>query len=226
MTTPADLSPLIDDLALSYRFRAAIGEGRGLVVLLHGVGSNETALAGLAALLPQHIAAALVRSPIPMGPSAYCAFAVNFTPAGPVIDDVAAETSRQKFSEFIGQLQARTGIPSSRTLVGGFSQGGIMSASVALTRPELVAGFAILSGRILPELEPLIAKPEDLAGLDALILHGNHDATLPVAWAERSATLLARLGVPFRKSLYPARHEISADMAGEFVAWSRRLLPA
>ncbi|TDR42552.1 hypothetical protein DFR29_108137 [Tahibacter aquaticus] len=32
-------------------------------------------------------------------------------------------------------------------------QGGIMSAAVALSRPELVSGFGVLAGRILPEIE-------------------------------------------------------------------------
>ena len=224
MTMLNDLPPLSGDLALPYRFRAAVGAAKGLAVLLHGVGSNETSLAGLAALLPADIAVALVRSPIAMGPAAFCAFPVSFTAAGPVIDGAAAEASRQKLAEFIGQLQAASGIPPSRTLVAGFSQGGIMSASLALTRPELVAGFAILSGRILPEIGPLIAAPEALAALHALVLHGVHDGTLPVAWAERSATLLASLGVPFRKTLYAARHEISADMATDFVTWASGLL--
>ncbi|MET0290369.1 MAG: phospholipase, partial [Pseudoxanthomonas sp.] len=74
--------------------------------------------------------------------------------------------------------QQRLGIAPAKTLVAGFSQGGIMSASVALTSPGSVAGFGILSGRILPEFEPRI--PQDIAmhDLHALILHGRHDSKL------------------------------------------------
>lgn len=224
MTTPVPFTPLIDDLSLAYRFRQGKGQPRGLLVLLHGVGSNETSLAGLAATLPESYSVALVRSPIAMGPAAFCAFAVQFTAGGPVIDAHAAEESRQKLLRFVTQLQARTNLPPSLTLIAGFSQGGIMSASLALTAPAAVAGFAILSGRILPEIAPLMAPREELARLSALILHGEHDTTLPVSWAEHSTELLRTLGLSFRDRRYPARHEITPAMATDFVAWVDEVL--
>ena len=224
MTAPSLLPPLIEDLSLSYRLRAAKGQPGGLVLLLHGVGSNETALAGLAALLPEDLSVALVRSPFALSPSTFCAFAVNFTANGPIIDSAAAELSRQRLVQFVGELQQRTHIPPARTLVAGFSQGGIMSASLALTSPHTVAGFAILSGRILPEIAQQIAAPEALVHLEALLLHGEQDNTLPIVWAERSANLLHKLGVTFTTQRYPARHEITQEMAQDFVAWVSRLL--
>jgi phospholipase/carboxylesterase len=104
-------------------------------------------------------------------------------------------------------------------VVAGFSQGGIMSASVALSAPQSVGGFGLLSGRILPELEPHIADRAQLAGLRALVSHGEHDATLPVHWAHRSDALLTGLGVPHELRLYPMDHGISASMQADFVAW-------
>jgi phospholipase/carboxylesterase len=225
--TAVQLPPLIEDLSLSYRLRLATEPATGLVVLLHGVGHNETGLAGFLNLLPSSLAVALVRSPIQAGPNAYRAFTVNFTPKGPMIDAAEAESSRRMLVCFIGELQARTGIPAARTLIAGFSQGGIMSAGLALTAPETVAGFGILSGRILPEISPLIAPREKLSHLSALILHGEQDDVLPAAWAERSAGLLHQLGVPFEQHRYAAGHEITPDMEAAFAAWvERRLSPA
>ena len=68
-------------------------------------------------------------------------------------------------------------------------------------------------------MHPLIAAPEWLAKLDALILHGDQDTTLPLVWAERSAELLEKLGVSFESRRSPARHEITSQTAGDFVAW-------
>lgn len=182
-------------------------------------------MAGLAAVLPPSLAVALVRSPIALGPSAFCAFQVSFTANGPVIDAEAAEVSRGKLAVFIADLQARLRISAERTVVAGFSQGGIMSASLALTRPDSVAGFAILSGRILPEIAPLLAPAAELARLQALVTHGSFDNTLPVAWAERSDQWLGELGVQFDSRRYPAGHEITVDMARDFLSWVARVLP-
>jgi phospholipase/carboxylesterase len=210
---------LFEDLPLQYRLRPAKGVAKGLVILLHGVGSNESGLIPLAAQLPEELDVALVRSPIAMGPSAYCAFRVNFTNAGPVIDAPAAEASRQLLAQFITQLQARLSIAPEKTIVAGFSQGGIMSAGLALTEPQLVRGFAIISGRILPEIAPLIKEGDGLKHLSALILHGTQDGTLPATWADKSALWLRALGVNFVDKRYQAQHEITPQMANDFVVW-------
>lgn len=221
----APISAPCTDLSLTYRLRPAVGAPAGLVLLLHGVGANETSLAGLADFLPADLCVALVRSPFPLGHDAYCAFPVHFTTSGPVIDAAAAETSRQKLADFTRELQAKTAISPNRTLVAGFSQGGIMAASLALTAPADVRGFAVLSGRILPEIADLIAPPTALARLDGLIVHGERDDKLPIAWAEKATALLGERGVRHTVRRYPAGHELTQSMAEDFRAWAEQILP-
>lgn len=216
--------PLIEDLPLSYRWRPALAQPAGLVILMHGVGSNEAALLGLASHLSEDHAVALVRSPLTMAPGAYSAFAVSFTADGPKIDGVAAENSRQKLHNFVLALQARYEIPATRTVIGGFSQGGIMSASLALTAPGCIRGFAILSGRILPEIGPLIASAEELRGISAFVAHGDTDDRLPISWAERSVSLLEERGVPCQFRRYPMGHEVNRGVAADFAHWVHQLL--
>ncbi|MET0289420.1 MAG: hypothetical protein ABW178_07310, partial [Pseudoxanthomonas sp.] len=141
--------------------RPARGPARGLVLLLHGVGADEQSLVALAQRLPDDVHVVLPRAPRPFGPAAYGWFQVAFTEQGPVIRPEQAEASRLQLIDFIADTQQRLGIAPAKTLVAGFSQGGIMSAGVALTSPGSVAGFGILSGRILPEIEPRI--PQDIA---------------------------------------------------------------
>ena len=219
------LPPLVQDLSLAYRLSATPQPPTGLLLLMHGVGSNESSMAAFTRLVPPHVAVALVRSPFSMGPGAFAAFTVNFTAQGPVIDSAAAEDCRQRLIRFVGELQTRTGIGAERTLIAGFSQGGVMSASLALTRPDLVAGFAILSGRILPDIAPHIATPGALARLDALIVHGEQDDRLPVHFAEQSAALLREHGVRFADRRHQAGHEITAPMAQDFIDWVGGRLP-
>lgn len=221
------LSALVTDpaFALAYRVRApAPARPAALLVLLHGVGGNETNLAGLAAGVAADTLVVLPRGRLELGAGQYAWFRVAFTAGGPRIEAGEAEESRLALIRFVAQLQAAHGIAAARTTIAGFSQGGILSASVGLTAPASVAGFAVLSGRILPELEPLLASPEQLAHARALVAHGRDDTKLPVSWAERADALLARLGVTHALRLYPGGHGISEAMARDFLDWTHATL--
>ncbi|WP_422508710.1 alpha/beta hydrolase [Stenotrophomonas sp. GZD-301] len=205
--------------------RAATGPAQGLVVLMHGVGSHERSLLPLAQALDPRLQVVLPRGPLSFGPDAFGWFTVQFGPQGPVIDPAQAEASRLRLIDFVRQQQAQLGLPATRTLVAGFSQGGIMSASIALTAPEVAARFAVLSGRILPEIAAHV--PADIAtrDLEGLILHGRHDSKLPFALATAASARLRALGVRHTLKDYPADHALTAPMQADFNAWTvQRLL--
>ena len=199
---------------------------RRLLLLSHGVGGNETNLAALADGLAGDTLAILPRAPLEMGMGQYAWFPVSFGPQGPRPDLAAAELSRQRLAAFVAGVQERHGIPPAMTVIAGFSQGGIISASVGLTRPELVRGFGVLSGRILPELEPLLADREALSRIDAFVGHGRDDSKLPVDWAHRADAWLRQLGVAHETRLYPGDHAIPPAMRDDFLAWFERLTQA
>jgi phospholipase/carboxylesterase len=190
-----------------------------LLVLLHGVGGNETNLLNLADGIDPDTLVVLVRGPLQMGGSQFAWFRVNFTATGPKISPEEAENSRTLLIALLQQLQQQHGIAANQTVIAGFSQGGIMSASVGLSSPESVQGFGLLSGRILPELEPVMAAKERLSKLKAFLSHGEQDNTLPVHWAQRSHALLTQLGVEHSLRLYAMDHGISAAMQADFVDW-------
>ena len=101
-----------------------------------------------------------------------------------------------------------------------------MSASVALTQPKIVTGFGILSGRILPDINPQIRDIANLKYLNGFIAHGEYDSTLPVSWAKRSDEMLSDLGILHLTKIYPINHEISPDMVNIFLVWlNERSLP-
>ncbi|RMX07891.1 phospholipase [Corticibacter populi] len=204
--------------------RSAQGSPRGLLVLLHGVGANERSLATLAAAQAPDLTVLLPRGPLTLGPGAHAWFQVAFGPRGPVINPQQAEASRVALIDFIAAAQQRLGMAPAQTLVAGFSQGGIMSASVALTDPQLVAGFGLLSGRILPEIAPLV--PADLAKRppQALVMHGRQDSKLPFTHAEESTALLQKLGVPCTLRAYDEDHGLNAQMVHDFGAWVAQTL--
>ena len=220
------LSPLQQsaDFKLAFRIKQPQpAQPKACVILLHGVGGSETNLADLAAGIGPDTLVVLPRGPLEFAPGQFGWFRVAFTASGPRIVESEAEQSRLALIRFVEQLQSAYGIAPQHTVIAGFSQGGILSASVALSAPERVAAFGVLSGRILPELQPHLADKQRLATLRAFIGHGEYDSKLPVVWAQRSDQLLTELGVEHLTRLYPIDHSISPAMQVEFLEWLQKL---
>ncbi|RYE80296.1 MAG: phospholipase [Oxalobacteraceae bacterium] len=218
-------SDLRTDLALP--FRASVvknAPAKRLLILAHGVGGNETNLAPLGAELATDTLVILVRGPLTLGTNQHGWFQVSFGPQGPRPDLEAAEASRQLLATFIAQVQAVYAMAPAQTVVAGFSQGGIMSASVGLTEPRLLGGFGILSGRILPEIRPRIADRGALSAVQAFIGHGRDDTKLSVDWAYKADVLLNEVGVRHEIGLYAGDHGIPAPMQRDFLNWVDRIL--
>lgn len=209
-------------LPLAHRLRAPLSgdiDGSPCLLLLHGVGANELGLIDLATQQDPRLTVVLVRAPIQFGPMQFGFFQVNFLESGPAINAEQAEHSRQLLASFIEGLSVEYGVDAQRIWIAGFSQGGILSASVGLTKPDLVKGFGILSGRILPEIEPQIAEPEPLSKLHAFVSHGIDDGKLGIAFAHRSKKLLSDKGVQLTYREYKAVHEFNSDMQRDFFQW-------
>ncbi|QQX89490.1 phospholipase (plasmid) [Cupriavidus necator] len=203
---------------LLFRKRSLTGKPRARLLLLHGVGGNESNLAALGRYLPPNLEVLLLRAPRQVGPQGYAWFQVHFTSEGPRIDAQQADSSRRLLLSFLDAL------PPLPTVIAGFSQGGILSASVGLSAPQKVEGFGLLSGRILPELEKDIAPAHALASLSAFIAHGRHDDKLPQYWADQANALLERLAVPHQTHFYDMGHEIIAEEVTDFVRWLNQTL--
>src|SRR5258708_4338783 len=208
-------------LSLVHLVRQPIVEVRNppLLLLLHGVGSNEYDLFGLAPYLDERFLIISVRAPNTIQPRSYAWFDVDFTPQGPVIDPAQAEASREAVVAFLGEAVTAYSADSKQVYLVGFSQGAIMSASVALTRPDLVAGVVLMSGRILPEIQPLIAASEALEGLPFLVVHGTADTVLPITIGPASNQCLSSLPVELTYNEYTMGHEVSQESLDDVASW-------
>jgi phospholipase/carboxylesterase len=190
-----------------------------LLILLHGVGSNEQDLFQLAPAFNSRFTVLSARAPNGLGPGRYGWFQVEFRPDGNRPNLEQAEASRQQLIKFIGEAVEAYQADPRQVYLLGFSQGAIMSASITLTEPDLVAGAGLMSGRILPEIKPLAAPPEKLAGKPFLIVHGTRDAVLPLSNGQASRDYLASLGTDLTYREYNMAHEISRESLKEVVGW-------
>ncbi len=195
-----------------------------LLILLHGVGSHEGDLMGLAPYLDPRFLIVSARGPVTLAPGMYAWFQVLLDPDNPIINSAQAESSRQTLVRFIREAVDAYQADAGRVFLMGFSQGAIMSLSVSLTAPSLIAGVVAMSGRLLPEVLPLLASPEALRGLPILLVHGTEDSVLPIQHGRAARDRLASLPVDLRYREYAMAHEVSAESLAEVTAWLRAQL--
>jgi phospholipase/carboxylesterase len=197
-----------------------------LLILLHGYGSNEHDLFGLAPYLDARFQIVSARAPHMLMPGGYAWFELGWTATDITINAQQAEQSRALLIGFVAEALAAYGGDPARVYLLGFSQGAIMSASVALTEPELVAGAVLMSGRVPDEIRPLIAPAERLANKPFLVVHGVYDEVLPIrnGWASRA--ILSALPVALTYKEYPMAHEINAQSLDDVTAWLTARLDA
>ena len=190
-----------------------------LLLLLHGVGSNEADLFSFADQLPGQYLVVSARASITLGPESYAWYQVDFSTGAPVYNPQQAEAARQTIIAFIRELAQEHAFDPHRVTILGFSQGAIMAYSVALTRPDLVQRIAVMSGRLLEDVKPMVKPGTDLKRLDVFISHGTQDGTLPVRYATEADSYLRTLGITPKLKTWSEGHTISAAMLADLVKW-------
>lgn len=196
------------------------GEDRPpLLILLHGYGSNEADLFGLAPYLDPRFLIVSARAPYTLMHGSYAWFEITWVASGITIDAKQADISRKLVTEFIGAAAEAHGADPARVYLCGFSQGAILSASIALTTPELVAGAVLMSGRVPDEIKPLIAPAARLAHKPFLVVHGVHDTVLPIQNGRASRAILEQLPIELTYREYPMAHEVSAESLADVTTW-------
>ena len=209
------------ELILKYKFREPLieTENPGLLILLHGVGSNEDDMFKLAASLPEDLVIVSARAPYTLRSNSYAWFEVQFSSGKSIINAEQAEKSRTVLNLFVNQLTERYQINKNRIYIGGFSQGGIMSYSVGLTFPQKFAGIFSLSGRLLKEVRPLIKSSSELKSLKIFIGHGTEDNILSIDYAREAMAYLQDLEVNPEYHEYFMPHAIEQREFDDLNRW-------
>ncbi len=191
-----------------------------LLVLMHGVGSNEADLFGLAAHVPANFHVISLRAPYAMGPSAYGWFAFTVGPQGErKINEPQEAASRETVAQTLAAASHQFNVPAERIVAGGFSQGGIMALSLLLTQPALIHAAMVMHSRLLPQVMPLLAPAEALQGKQLWLSHGTHDNVIPLAAAHAIRDLVKTLPIGMAYAEYPSAHEIIEEELVEAMGW-------
>jgi phospholipase/carboxylesterase len=190
-----------------------------LLLLLHGIGSNEEDLFGLAPYLDDRFLIISARAPYVMMAAAYAWFNIEFTPSGIIPDLDQAEASRRLVIEFIDEaIEAYDADPGAVYLMG-FSQGAMMSLAVALTRPDKVSRVVAMSGRVPQRVIEQAASEEALSRLEVFMTHGIYDEVIKVENGRACRDELERLSVKVTYCEYPMSHQVSMESLRDITLW-------
>jgi phospholipase/carboxylesterase len=202
-----------------HSFRPQTRGKRYLLILLHGRGSNEGDLFDFAPQMDDRFLILSVRAPLELGKIAFAWFMTQYLAAGPIHDVSQAAEAVQTFTRFLGEAQQKYGIPPSRTVLLGFSQGAILGQAIAIQHRELIGGLVALSGRILPEHAVKPSSSERLKDFPVFLSHGEHDEVLKIDYARSSRNILSAFDVDLTYREYPTTHDISDQNFADLKRW-------
>jgi phospholipase/carboxylesterase len=129
--------------------------------------------------------------------------------------------ARAQMSAFLDEIDAR--LQPSKLVLGGFSQGAMLSLDVALHRPGKLDGLVLLSGTLLAESE-WVARMPSRKSLPVFQSHGAHDPLLPFSAAERLRDLLTQAGIAVDWVPFRGQHEIPQPVLERLGAFLTRCL--
>ena len=138
-------------------------------------------------------------------------------------DEQGLRQSQQMIEELIAKEENR-GVPLSRIVVAGFSQGGVVALQTGLRQPQRLAGVMSLSA-YLP-LTSTIEKERNAANNDVPIFlgHGVADNIVPLPLGTASRDRLLKLGYDVDWHQYPMPHSVCAEELEDISAWLARVL--
>jgi thioredoxin 1 len=191
-----------------------------LLLLLHGIGSNEHDLASLAPIIDPdgHWVTVCPRGPYAYGPG-FAWFRVD----APELAASTMASSLQAIDDVVDEACAQYGVTREQTVVGGFSMGGAMSLVYTFRasphpRP---AAVLVMSGFLPSEIAASLDFTGDLPPV--LVQHGSYDPMVQISRARDAAKVLQEHGVPIVFREYPMEHSVTPESARDAAEWLEQI---
>jgi len=200
-------------VTLMHLERPARGEPEGLLVLLHGRGADERDLFPLLDIVDpeRRLLGVTPRGPLSLPPGGAHWYALHRL--GYPEPTTFASTYPQ-----LGEWLDGLGFPAERTVIGGFSQGGVMTYALGLGagRPR-PAGLIALSSFMptVPALDLDLAQPLPPIAIG----HGTYDQVIGVEWGRQARDRLTEAGADLLYRETPMGHSIDPALLAELARW-------
>ncbi len=210
------------ELSLEYQIREPkiLLDKNPLLLLLHGYGSNEADLFSFASELPDEYYVISARAPYDLQYGSYAWYTINFdADQNKFSDHEQAILSRDLVVKFIKELKLKFPIDDSKITLIGFSQGSILSYSIALSYPTIVHKVGALSGYINLDINIQNYQNNDFSSLKIFSSHGTVDQVIPVEWARKTDPILKNLAINSTYKEYPIGHGVSPQNFFDLKDW-------
>ncbi|MGQ0604832.1 MAG: alpha/beta hydrolase [Anaerolineales bacterium] len=194
------------------------------IIALHGRGSHEGDLIGLAPLMDDGWLWISPRAPLELddGYEWYRLEAVG-VPNQATFDAAVAALNR-----FVAEALSAYPVDPARVVLLGFSQGGMMAHTLTLAQPARVAGVIAHSSYIpLPAIRTSFRIEE--AGVrdkPFLLLHGVHDPVIPVEWGRAARDTLTSIGAAVEYFEFAGGHQMTNGSLTKMREWLKQFSPS
>ena len=206
---------------LDHRLRPAAGEPEGALVLMHGRGTSEHDLFPLLDLFDpdRRLVGVTPGGPLSLPPGGRHWYAIRRLGYPP--PDTFLPTY-ERLCAWLDALPGELGVPTERTILGGFSQGGVMAyaAGLGAGRPR-PAGIMALSA-FMPTVEGLELDLSGRGGFPVAIAHGSLDQVIGVEWGRRARDTLAAAGCDVLYLESPVPHTVDPRELARLADWLHR----
>jgi phospholipase/carboxylesterase len=198
---------------------------RGTVIWMHGLGASEHDFEDLVPELElsgvRFVFPAAPHRPVTINggivmPAWYDITTVDASPSREHEPDVRA--SAAEIEELIEQ-EERRGVPSTRIVVMGFSQGGAMALHVGLRHSQPLAGIGVLSGYMLLPDRFEAERSSVNEGTSLLFCHGEFDPIVPLALGKRAFERVQASGYPADFHQFPMQHSMCMQEVRILAEW-------
>ena len=139
-------------------------------------------------------------------------------------DLAGVERSAKQVRALVARENSR-GIPSSRIVLAGFSQGGAVALWTGLRHAERLAGLLALSTYCVGVDRLARERSEACRGLGVFQAHGQFDPMVPLSAGTLCREQLVLLGYDVEWRTYPMAHEVVYEELADIGAWLRAALP-
>ena len=188
------------------------------IFLIHGYGSNCDDLFSFAPYLPKNLTIIALEAPLSLAQGSYAWYHLYPGQNGELKSDLnEAQRSLELITNDIKQLIQKYNINKMDVSVLGFSQGAILSWSLAYSKSEIVRRVIALSGYIHESIDT--SDPPKFIGYAT---HGISDEIIPIKMARDSVFPISQKHSAIEYHEFSDGHNVSQENFTKMLIWLER----